>query len=309
MNIIDLHCDTLTEINKHGTAMSNNCHHFSLSRLPEQVGWLQFFAIFMPDELRGAAASEYFDQVYGCWKKQLQTYPGQLVQVKSQGDIDAAWQQDKCAGILTVEGGSALCGELERVAYLADCNVRMLTLTWNAQNEIGGGQAEDTVLTQFGCRVIPELENHNIIIDVSHLGDKAFWQLTQLVRRPLVASHSNSRKICPHGRNLTDEQFRWISRQNGLVGLVYCPQFISANRNDASVEQMARHLRHFIDLGGEDTVALGSDYDGTDVPLELDSPEKIPPMGERLVQMGFTPAQVEKLFYKNARAFLERYSF
>ncbi len=309
MNIIDLHCDTLTEIEKHGTTLNNSCHHFSLSRLPEKVGWLQFFAIFMPDELRGQTAADYFDRVYARYLSELQNQRDYLAEAREHAAIGDIWRQGKCAAVLSVEGGSALCGDLDRVAYLAGCGVRMLTLTWNGQNEIGGGQAGDTGLTPFGRQVIPALEQHNIIVDVSHLGEKGFWEVAELAKRPIVASHSNSKAICGHDRNLTDEQFRWMVKQGGLVGLNFCPAFISVEGKDTSKGQLYRHLAHFLALGGEDTIAIGSDFDGTDVPVYLDSPEKLSGFANELGTMGLTQVQIDKLTYKNAYRFLARYGF
>ena len=110
---------------------------------------------------------------------------------------------------------------------LAECGVRMLTLTWNGENELGSGNETEKGLTQFGRGAVAALEAAGIVIDVSHLNDRGFWDLTQIVSRPLVASHSDARAVRDHPRNLTDDQFCWIVRHGGLVGINYCTRFLT----------------------------------------------------------------------------------
>jgi len=170
-----------------------------------------------------------------------------------------------------------------------------------------GGQAEDIGLTALGCQAIPLLERHNIIVDVSHLGDKGFWQVAGLAKRPFVASHSNSRAVCDHPRNLTDDQFRAIVKAGGIVGLNFCEYFISDLGPTQPVDCLLAHIRHFVSLGGADHIALGSDYDGAPLPLWLDRSEKLDSAIALMIKSGLEPALAEKICYQNARAFFARY--
>jgi len=305
MRIIDLHCDTLTECEKRGLTLLNDQTQLAFDRLGRD-GWCQAAAVFMPDTLRGSQAVEYFDRVYAYWLAQKDACCGKFVEAKTLSKD--CTPDPKCpAAFLTVEGGSVLAGDLSRIAMLARRGVRMLTLTWNGANELGGGQAEDIGLTPIGRQAIPLLEQHSIIVDVSHLGDKGFWEVAGLARRPFVASHSNSRAVCGHPRNLTDDQFRAIVQAGGLVGLNFCTYFISEDGRDPSPGKLVEHIRRFVSLGGEDHIALGSDYDGAPIPDWMDRSEKLDCAIALMIKSGLEPALAEKICYKNARAFFARY--
>jgi len=305
MRIIDLHCDTLTECEKQGLTLFNDHTQLGFGRVGVD-GWCQAAAVFMPDNLRGAAAVEYFDRVYRFWLNQLEMWKGSITPV-NRLEKDCMASPNCPALFLTVEGGSVLAGDLDRIELLARRGVRMLTLTWNGANELGGGQAEDIGLTALGCQAIPLLERHNIIVDVSHLGDKGFWQVAGLAKRPFVASHSNSRAVCDHPRNLTDDQFRAIVKAGGIVGLNFCEYFISDLGPTQPVDCLLAHIRHFVSLGGADHIALGSDYDGAPLPLWLDRSEKLDSAIALMIKSGLEPALAEKICYQNARAFFARY--
>lgn len=304
MRIVDLHCDTLTECEKQGLTLYSDHTQLGFGRVGKD-GWCQAAAVFMPDHLRGAAAVEYFDRVYDFWLHQLELWKDSLVQIDP---LEQDCTSNACPSVfLTVEGGSVLAGDLSRIKLLAQRGVRMLTLTWNGANELGGGQAEDTGLTPIGRQAIPLLEQHNIIVDVSHLGDTGFWQVAQLAKRPFAASHSNSRAVCPHPRNLTDDQFRAIVKSGGIVGLNFCEYFISDLGPTQPVECLLAHINHFVSLGGADHIALGSDFDGAPLPVWLDRSEKLDSAIALMIKSGLEPALAEKICYQNARAFFARY--
>lgn len=308
MPIIDLHCDTATLCYEKGWEMSNNPHtHLSLHRMASMGGWCQAFAIYIPDHLRGEQAVDFYNRAYAFYRQQLQKYSHLVMPVSSFDDIDIAARQGKVAAMLTVEGGCVLCGDPDRVNLLAEQGVKMLTLTWNAANEIAGGQAEDIGLTDAGRRVIPRMEEQGMIVDVSHLGDTGFWQLMEIARRPVVASHSNSRTICPHPRNLTDDQFKAIVKIRGLVGLNFYEHFLAQPANDLCFDHLLAHIRHFLSLGGEDVIALGSDFDGAEVPAFIDRDTKLASFAQSMIKSGLSKGIVEKILWKNAYDFFKRY--
>ncbi|MEM1483365.1 membrane dipeptidase [Oscillospiraceae bacterium PP1C4] len=304
MYLFDLHCDTVTRLNSEGKNFRSNDAHIALDRM-SGLQWCQCFAIFMPDEYRGQSAIDYFEDNYRFFRAQMDANRDCITQVRTSAEIETALAEGKAAALLTVEGGSALAGDLSRVQRLAECGVRMLTLTWNGSNEIASGNLTEYGFTEFGKQAVRELENAGIVLDVSHLNDKGFWELTHLATRPFIATHSNSRAVCNHPRNLTDEQFGYIVDHGGLVGINFCIHFISESK-DPTFRQFADHIAHFLDLGGEDVLALGSDYDGTDVPSWLDPAEKIRGLYP-LICDEFGEQIAEKIFFKNAYHFLNRY--
>lgn len=153
------------------------------------------------------------------------------------------------------------------------------------------------------------LEDARIVVDVSHLNDEGFADLLEVARRPFAASHSNARSVCNVPRNLTDDEFRAIRDRRGVVGLNYYRGFIVEREcpaaGEATFDELCAHVEHFLDLGGEDTLALGSDYDGSDVPEWLDCCEKVEDFHARMVAR-FGQAVVDKIFFENAQAFFER---
>lgn len=305
-NIIDLHCDTLSECYKRGLGLRNSELHFSLDKLPEPFRLCQAMAVFMPDELRGPDAAAYFDNVCALFHEQMRIHGAEISQVRDIGEVSAALSERRFAAILTVEGGSALAGELSNLERMYGMGVRMMSLTWNAANEICGGCATDLGFTDFGRRVVREMERLGMAVDVSHLSDRGFRELCEMAEKPFAASHSNSRAICPHRRNLTDDMFREIVKRKGIVGLNYTKGFIREDGKNGTVDDLLRHVHHFLRLGGENALALGSDFDGTDVPDYLGSLESVGFLAESLERSGIPRNVVDKILFDNANRFFER---
>lgn len=309
--IIDLHCDTLTGCGCYapqpGTDSLNDPRKMlSLDGLPENVHWAQFFAIFIPDELRGQEAIGFFEKFHREFQQQTRNYSHKILSCRTWREISDAWDQHKTAGILAVENGSVLAGRLERVQTLADAGVRALTLTWNGENELGSGNATEHGLTPLGREAIPELERAGILADVSHLNDAGLEDVLKLARKPFLATHSNARAVCPHKRNLTDEQIRELVRRGCLIGLNYSVHFLKEGGQGAGLDDLMRHVEHFFRLGAESCLALGSDYDGTDVPPELDRAGRAPALLDYFLARGLSQRQAEGILYQNAQAFFQK---
>lgn len=300
-NIIDLHCDTLTKCEKRGFHLTNESLQLSLCKLPENIRLCQAMAVFIPDELRGYDAERYFDRVYEYFLAETKKY--NIEQLFDESKIYEALLSKRFAAMLTVEGGAVLNGKLENVKRIYDLGVRMMTLTWNAANEICGGVETTQGFTAFGRKVVAEMERLGMVLDVSHLSDAGFFELCGLASKPFAASHSNSRKICKHPRNLTDGMFVQIANRGGIVGLNYCKRFIRDDGENGTVADLIRHAHHFLELGGEDTLALGSDFDGTDVPDYISGVEKLGFLAEAFEKSGISRAVTDKILFINAAKF------
>lgn len=170
--------------------------------------------------------------------------PRQICQVVSVKELDKAYACGKFAAMLTVEGGSVLAGDLSRIELLSKLGVKMMTLTWNGENEIGSGNSTDHGLTPFGEEVIPEMERNRIVIDVSHLNEAGFWQAAKIAKYPMAASHSNCRAVWDHPRNLRDDQIRYIIQTGGIVGLNFYIGFINGQQNPKP-QDLLKHVEHF----------------------------------------------------------------
>lgn len=303
--LIDLHCDTLTAFTAPGrcqNTLDDPCAALSLSRLPRSVRWCQCFAIFVPDGLTPEEASAYYRRHQQSFVRQMACFAPRAAPCRTASDIEAAWDQGKTAALLTVENGAALAGDLGRVDALAQDGVRMMTLTWNGENQIGSGHVSDHGLTSFGKALIPRMEGVGILVDVSHLNDRGFDDLLEVARKPFVASHSNARAVCPHKRNLTDGQIRELAARRCLIGLNYYVNFL---REDGcpTLEDLFAHVDHFLTLGAEECLALGSDFDGADLPAWLNGPEKAAGLYGEFLKRGYAPALCDKIFFGNALSF------
>ncbi|WRS28268.1 membrane dipeptidase [Oscillospiraceae bacterium MB08-C2-2] len=302
--IIDLHCDTLTLCRDEKLDITSDRLHINLNKLPEGYRWCQAFAIFMPDAYRGRAAVEYFNALLETYRQQMCKHRNRIRTVERLKCIDQALDCCKWAAFLTVEGGSALAGELSRVAVLYEAGVRIMTLTWNAANEIAGGAATDEGFTPFGRQAVGEMERLGMAVDVSHLSDRAFWELCEFATKPFLATHSNSRVICPHRRNLTDAMFDEIVRRGGIVGMNYYRPFIREDGEHGTVKDLLYHIHHFLERGGENTIALGSDYDGADVPDYLHGVGTVDFLVQAMLKSGIPQQVVDKILFQNARNYL-----
>lgn len=229
-----------------------------------------------------------------------------MLLLRKPAEASAQWRQQKHTCFFSVEGGAVLAGRLERIQSLADCGVRTLTLTWNGENELASGTAATGGLKPLGRDIIRELERCCIVADVSHLNDESMGDVIEWAQRPVIATHSNSRRLCNVPRNLTDDQFRCIAERRGLVGLNFFTGFLREDRKHACMEDLLRHAEHFLDLGGEEVLALGSDFDGAEMPCDLPDCGALPALAGRLKE-AFGVTISEKICYKNALDFWQRY--
>ena len=195
MPIVDLHCDTLTVCQEAGVDLTCGQTQLSLDQIDRGEGWCQAFAVFIPDENRGQAAVDYFCRNLAYFRRQLEKFPGRLVQVTTAAQIRSALEAGKAAALLTVEGGCVLEGKEERIPWLAEEGVRMLTLTWNGANELAGGVGEDTGLTEFGRAAVPLLEDNGIVVDLSHVGERTSLEAIDYSSKPCIFSHSNTSRF------------------------------------------------------------------------------------------------------------------
>ncbi|MBR5571258.1 MAG: membrane dipeptidase [Oscillospiraceae bacterium] len=219
---------------------------------------------------------------------------------RNGGEIDAAVASGKCAALLSVEGADLIECDAARIETAANWGVRLMNPVWNRANVLSGTNLEesDRGLSEQGREFICELYRHSIYPDVSHLSDRGFWDLIEMAEGPVVASHSNSRMLCPHRRNLTDDQFRAIRDSGGVVGLNFYLSFVGENTMDALVA----HLEHFLALGGEKTLCLGGDLDGCEVlASDMQGIQDVPRLYEALAVRGYGQALLDDLFWNNLR--------
>ncbi len=331
MKVFDLHCDTLSELRhaqQRGEAMSfaRNDLHIDLEKLEQGDYMLQCFAAFvnLADPTPGADPLVTALEEIDIFKRIMEKYSDRIAPVYRPEDIRKNAAAGKISGMLTIEEGGCCKGSLGVLRRMYELGVRMMTLTWNHENELASpnvvpGAGTDAIwpcqpntetgLKEKGYEFLAEMERLHIIADVSHLSDKGFWDIAEHSTRPFAASHSNCRALAPHCRNLTDEMIRVMAEKGGLVGLNYCSGFLDDQPRPelcrSTTALMAKHAAHFKKVGGIEILGLGSDFDGIGGRLELDSCAKLPLLADALQKEGFTEDEVEAIFYRNAQRFFE----
>lgn len=303
MRYFDLHCDTMTECFLHDKPLRDNDLHVSLQKAGAMEGYVQCFAAWIPDDLRGGAAFQRFCQIADRLDREVEGNGREIALCRAPGDVTRAAARKKHGAVLTVENGAALGGRLENIAAFRERGVKMCTLTWNGENELGRGVLAEgsTGLTDFGRQAVSGFEKAGILVDVSHASPELFYDVAGIAGRPLVASHSNAKAVCGHPRNLTDEQFIVIRDSGGLVGLNFYKSFLNDQPGQASMSDVLRHAEHFLALGGEDTLAMGGDWDGAALPADMAAGlGAVPGMYEMFLRHNYPEGLVEKIFYGNA---------
>lgn len=309
MKVFDLHCDSITALETVKEDLDNDVSAVSLKKVfdGKVMPYVQCFAAFLSDDYRGEAAIEKWDRIYEWFRRQMRLYPDKIEQVFCGSDIERITEDGKYAAILTTESGAAFAGNLERVELLKKRGCLITSLTWNGATELAGGViTPETGLTDFGREAVKEMERVGMTIDISHMCDKAVEDFLEIAEKPFVATHSNCRQICNAARNLTDDYVRELVDCKGLMGINYLIYFLrEGDPENAGFEDVARHIDHVLKLGGEDILALGSDFDGARVPECIPHVGKLKGLYEYLCSK-FGGNLTEKIFYDNALDFFER---
>lgn len=304
MKFIDLHCDTLTGIQGAGKDLRENNLHLDLLRMKKADALAQCFAIFINQEEcreKGISPYDFYKLHKDLFYAEIKANADLIHEAFDASDIRANLEKGLMSGILTVEGGEVLEGKTERVKVLRDDGVRMLTLTWNYENEIGFSNLTDGHLKKKGLEIVDAMNAYGVIPDVSHLSDDGFWDCIELAGKkyPVVASHSNARAVFHHTRNMTDEMLKALGETDGIVGINFSGMFLSPNDRESTMEAVLKHTLHLIDKAGADHVAFGSDYDGLFSTLEWKDVSGMQTLLEYL-HTKIPYDDLEKIAYKNA---------
>jgi len=308
MQLFDLHCDTIGKLQQQEADFFCKETMVSINELSRLERYCQAIAIFVPDRYRGQAAEDFFDSRYGYFKQLMERNRQQVEQVWTMDDVDRICGQGKLAAMLTVEGAACLNGKLENVKKLHDCGVKIMTLTWNGENELASGHDTQKGFTDFGRKAVAEMEKEGIIVDCSHLNDVGFWELCDFAQRPFVETHSNIRSICGHRRNVTEERFAEYVKRGGVIGLNLCESFLvdDPKAQAANYDALLRHVERMLELGGENVICCGSDFDGAAVHESLNTPVKFAGFGDYLLNHGLSESVVNKIMWENAYNFLRK---
>ena len=318
----DAHCDTVyrcletgeTSALDYGDSREEQCRyyaasahlrknggHIDLERSRQFSRCAQFFALF--HDAAEAPADGLWAQcrrMHDFFLREMDDNADIARHCRTGREVDETVAGGKTAALLSIEGADLIDCDVYKVETVAQWGVRLLNPVWNRANVLSGTNAEEPErgLSAAGRDFIHVLEEHAIYPDVSHLSDAGFWDLVHIARRPIVASHSNARAVCPHRRNLTDDQFRAIRDSGGVAGLNLYLHVVGQPTMDALVA----HVEHFLALDGEKTLCLGGDLDGCEaLAAGMAGMQDVPKLYETLKARGYGDALLEDIFWNNLR--------
>lgn len=311
MKLIDMHCDTIsTMMQEENVNLKSNHLCVDLNKLRASDSLAQFFACYIymnqfTGEDRFTEGYQKAFEMIARAKKEFADYADEISLARNYEELMVNAREGKISAILTVEEGGIIENDSERILKLYEEGIRLITLLWNGENCIGYPNSRDEKtmsmgLKPFGIETVERMNELGMIIDVSHLSDGGFWDVMKYSKKPVVASHSNARALCAHPRNLTDDMIRALAEKGGISGLNFYPVFMNGTR-DGMIEDMVRHIEHMYYVGGEDFVAIGTDFDG----YEDGEGSEIKHMGQMeylydaLKKRKFNDSQIEKFWHKN----------
>lgn len=306
--VVDGHCDSLIDYleGKRTLCDPKEGGHWDIKRAREGKVILQFLAAFIESQYKPEQASRRGLELIHAAHRFIQENAESVYLIRTQKDLPQLPYAEKIACLLSVEGGEILGESLFMLDVIFELGVRALGLTWNQRNALADGVGEKTNsrLTRFGESVIHRMNELGMIVDVSHLNEAGFWHVLELSNQAILASHSCAYALCPHQRNLTDEQLRALAQNHGLVGVNFYPAFLT-HENEARLSDVVLHITHIAEVAGVESIGIGSDFDGIDrTPNGLEDVEKYSGLSEALLEAGFNTQEVEQIMYKNFMRFL-----
>ena len=304
--VFDLHCDTalaLLGLDKSAVGtLAENRLHLDLKRAEALPGYCQCFACFTTPEMTKwyrKSPEDIFEMELSCILGQLMVHQDRIRQVFSIDEVEQNRAQGRMSAILTIEGPAGFGYDPELLENLWQIGFRISTLGWNESNVLTGSHASGEGLTDRGREYVKECQRLGMLVDVSHISDKGFWDILHMTDGPVVATHSNSRTICAHSRNLTDDMFRAICESGGVAGVNLYADFLG---HPATLDTVCDHILHWLELDPEGRhIALGGDLDGCDtLPGGVTGIESYPALARRLLKLGVGEQIVENIYWNNA---------
>ncbi|MSV35227.1 MAG: membrane dipeptidase [Bryobacterales bacterium] len=316
--LIDTHNDFPTEqagkdrpVGSAIDVVKSPMNHTDLTRLREGGVGAVFFAAYVAGNYGlGERAYTRAGQVIDIIRRDIvERYPDDFVLATTAAQIEAAHKQGKIAALIGIEGGHAIQDSLDKLREFYGKGVRYMTLTHSNTNnwaDSSGDQKNATMrhhsgLTDFGKDVVREMNRLGMMVDISHVADKTFFDTMEVSKAPLIASHSSSRALANVPRNLTDEMIIALAKKGGVVQVnFYCEFLTTATPPRATTKDVVEHIDHIRKIAGIGAVGIGSDFDGIDcVPVGLEDVSKFPSLTRALLERGYSAEDVRKIYGGN----------
>lgn len=312
--VFDLHCDTALALlganrDSAGSLKKNHCH-IDLERASTLPGYGQCFACYTtPDQRRpkGVTVVDLFERQMVTILRETENNSSQIRLAYSADEIEENRKNGIMSAVLTIEGPAGFDYNFQLLEDLYRIGFRITTLGWNEKNELTGSHVTGGGLTEQGKAYVREAQRVGMVVDVSHISDEGFWDIIDVTNRPIIASHSNSRAVWNHSRNLTDEMYLAICRTGGTVGINLYSDFLGVEPN---LDTVCDHILHFLQISGNDThISLGGDLDGCErLALGFEGVQDYSKLAERLLSRGISEETVWKIFWENALGVIKKCS-
>ena len=305
--MIDLHCDTIMQLLDHPDSgdLYRNTWKIDIEKLQKAHSKVQDFALFIN---LGDTNDPYgrYEEMRNLCTTQIHLYGEHIQHVLSYQDVESVYKSGKIGALMSIEEGGVLGGDLDKLKQAYQDGVRLITLTWNYPNSLGEPHCgeQHKKLTPKGIEFVEAMQDLGIIVDCSHLNDAGTEQLGDILDVPFIASHSNSREVTAHTRNLPDNLIKLIANKGGVIGLNFAQSFLGTSPV-SRIEDIVKHGLYLINKGGVDVVALGTDFDGIKPDTEIKDASEMYRLYDAFKEAGLSVDQCEKLFWKNADRLLK----
>ena len=304
--VFDFHCDTALallgdDMNQAGS-LRRNRYHIDLERAGKLGGYAQCFACFttdIPELLHGISPIVLFERELATIQREVDANSDLISIAYTTEEIEENRAAGKMSAILTLEGTAGIDFNPELLEDLWAIGFRVTSLGWKERNPLTGSNVTGGGLTDLGREYVREAQRLGMRVDVSHISDEGFWDIMGITQAPVLATHSNSRAVHNHRRNLTDDMFRAICETGGVAGYNACRDFTGEKPD---LDSVCDHILHFMELDPSGKhIALGGDLDGVEaMPDGFEGVQSYPALADRLIARGLTEAHVMDIFWNNA---------
>ncbi len=321
----DMHCDTLLKAFFEGEERFYKGEGMqSISNMVEAGQMLQFFAVFFLPELDKETQEkagftreippddEYYEELKNVFFSQIEKHSDVIAVARTSNDVRQNHAMGKASAMLTLEDGRFINGSLDKLRRIYEDGVRAIGLTWNGENCFGYPNSDDKNIMEkglkpFGFEAVEEMNRLGILVDVSHLSDGGFYDVAKTTKKPFAATHSSCRALTAHQRNLTDDMIQILASKGGVAGVNFAPEFVNIGDGDpkCSASFLAEHVFHMYKVGGEDVIALGTDYDGIRGDIEINRPKDMEILFDLLLKKGLSERVLDKFISGNVLRVLD----
>lgn len=309
--VFDFHCDTALallgeDLNQAGS-LRRNTLHIDLERASALGGYAQCFACFttpLMEQWHHVSPIVIFERELATIQREVDKNRDLIAIAYSPRDVEENRTNGKMSAILTLEGTAGFGHDPALLEDMYAVGFRISSLGWNEQNPLTGSHVTGGGLTDQGREFVREAQRLGMLIDVSHISDEGFWDIIHMTNEPIIATHSNSRTVCNHDRNLTDDMFRAICETGGVAGYNACADFTG---EDPTMDTICDHIFHFLELDPSGKhIALGGDLDGiSSMPAGFDGIQSYPALALRLLERGLDEKTVMDICWNNAIGVME----